>query len=587
MNTGIGALSFDVTHSRLKSDAHDDSGQSYRATFNRMFTDTQTSIVLAAYRYSTKGYYNLNDALYAVDQEKNSRSNYTLWRRQKNGMTFTVNQNLPDGWGGFYLSGRISDYWNRSGTEKQYQVSYNNSFGRLSRSASAQRVYTPDSSGHRRDDRISLNFSYPLWFGDNRTANLTSNTSFNNSRFASSQIGINGSLDSENNLNYGVSTTTATGGQHDVALNGSYRTPWTTLNGSYSQGEGYRQSGIGASGTMIAHSGGVVLSPESGSTMALIEAKDAAGAMLPGSPGTRVDSNGYAILPYLRPYRINAVEIDPKGSHDDVAFDRTVAQVVPWEGSVVKVAFGTKVQNNLTLQARQANHEPLPFAASIFSPDGKEIGVVGRGSMMFISDANAKRAIVKWSGGQCSVDLGDSKQQRIAYVAEEITNAFYRLNGAGNHLVPGLYASLIANGDAGHGGGQGGGAPDLPVGSVILTRDWTMSAPGGASYRCTSGTNRFAAKIVSPGATDLGNKIYSTNVPGIGMRFSRGGATVNIVYPDVFSSRILHHQLFPRRVALTLEIIKTAATTGSGTGRRVSTPPTTGRAAITRSSKPI
>ncbi|HDR2605279.1 TPA: fimbrial biogenesis outer membrane usher protein [Enterobacter hormaechei subsp. oharae] len=172
------------------------------------------------------------------------------------------------------------------------------------------------------------------------------------------------------------------------------------------QGEGYRQSGIGASGTMIAHSGGVVLSPESGSTMALIEAKDAAGAMLPGSPGTRVDSNGYAILPYLRPYRINAVEIDPKGSHDDVAFDRTVAQVVPWEGSVVKVAFGTKVQNNLTLQARQANHEPLPFAASIFSPDGKEIGVVGQGSMMFISDANAKRAIVKWSGGQCSVDLG-------------------------------------------------------------------------------------------------------------------------------------------------------------------------------------
>ncbi len=121
---------FDVTHSRLKSDAHDDSGQSYRATFNRMFTDTQTSIVLAAYRYSTKGYYNLNDALYAVDQEKIVAA--TTPCGGKNGMTFTVNQNLPDGWGGFYLSGRISDYWNRSGTEKQYQVSYNNSFGRLS-----------------------------------------------------------------------------------------------------------------------------------------------------------------------------------------------------------------------------------------------------------------------------------------------------------------------------------------------------------------------------------------------------------------------------------------------------------------------
>lgn len=80
MNTGIGALSFDVTHSRLKSDTRDDSGQSYRATFNHMFTDIQTSIVLAAHRYSMKGYYNLSGALYAVDQEKDSRSNYTLWR---------------------------------------------------------------------------------------------------------------------------------------------------------------------------------------------------------------------------------------------------------------------------------------------------------------------------------------------------------------------------------------------------------------------------------------------------------------------------------------------------------------------------
>ncbi|MCV5682178.1 fimbrial biogenesis outer membrane usher protein, partial [Escherichia coli] len=87
--------------------------------------------------------------------------------------------------------------------------------------------------------------------------------------------------------------------------------------------------------------------------------------------------------------QINAPENDPKSTHDYVAFDPTVAQVVPLEGSVVKVAFGTKVQNNLTLQARQANHEPLPFAARIFSPDGKEIGVVGQGGLWFVSEANA------------------------------------------------------------------------------------------------------------------------------------------------------------------------------------------------------
>ena len=44
--------------------------------------------------------------------------------------------------------------------------------------------------------------------------------------------------------------------------------------------------------------------------------------------------------------------------------------------------------------------------------------------------------------------------------------------------------------------------PDLPVGSVILTRDWTMSAPGGGSYRRTSGPHRLSAENVSPGGTD-------------------------------------------------------------------------------------
>ncbi|WP_380080400.1 hypothetical protein, partial [Klebsiella variicola] len=33
-------------------------------------------------------------------------------------------------------------------------------------------------------------------------------------------------------------------------------------------------------------------------------------------------------------------------------------------------------------------------------------GIRDRGGMMFISEANAKRAIVKWGGGQCSGGLG-------------------------------------------------------------------------------------------------------------------------------------------------------------------------------------
>ena len=57
--------------------------------------------------------------------------------------------------------------------------------------------------------------------------------------------------------------------------------------------------------------------------------------------------------------------------------------------------------------------------------------------------------------------------------------------------------------------------PDLPVGAVIATQNWTMPAGSGINYRCT-GTTVFKASIVASGVTDLGNKVYSTNVPGIG-----------------------------------------------------------------------
>lgn len=78
-------------------------------------------------------------------------------------------------------------------------------------------------------------------------------------------------------------------------------------------------------------------------------------------------------------------------------------------------------------------------------------------------------------------------------------------------------------------------SPDLPVGAVIVKQDWTMPGGNGVSYYCTN-NNTFRADIVAAGVHDLGNKVYSTNVPGIGMRFSRGGSTVNIIYPGSYTS---------------------------------------------------
>ncbi|EPO5264221.1 fimbria/pilus outer membrane usher protein [Providencia rettgeri] len=409
INTGIGAVAIDVTQSRIVFNHRTDYGQSYRFTFNKLFTETDTNLVLAAYRYSTKDYYNINNALYAIDNDK--RGVVDTLGREKNGFSYTINQNLPEGYGGIYFMGRISSYWDKSGTEKQYQLSYNNSINRLSYGLSFMRVYTQNSHD-KKDDRLGVNLSIPLYWGENQVSTLTSNTTFNNEKFGSSQIGTSGTFDRDNNWTYGINTSVANGGAKNIGLNTSYRTSSVNTNANYSQGEGYRQYGVGANGSLVLHSGGITLTPNNATTIALIEAKDAEGASVVGAMGTTIDSHGYAIAPYVRAYRTNKIEIDPKGSSEDIIFENMSSQIVPYEGSVVKVKFGTKIEKNVVYNVKRSNNKPLPFGANVTDQKGEAIGIVGQGGMVFISSEIATNAIITWDKGQCifSLAAGNSKE---------------------------------------------------------------------------------------------------------------------------------------------------------------------------------
>ncbi len=87
---------------------------------------------------------------------------------------------------------------------------------------------------------------------------------------------------------------------------------------------------------------------------------------------------------------------------------------------------------------------------------------------------------------------------------------------------------------------------DLPVGSVILTRNWTMSAPGGQAIAVLPAPTALRRRSCRRGPRTL--EIKSTPPTcRIGMRFSRGGATVNIVYPDVFSSGYMTPPTIPSK----------------------------------------
>jgi len=162
------------------------------------------------------------------------------------------------------------------------------------------------------------------------------------------QASLSGSAGADNQFSYGVNAGHDSGNSYGGA-NGQYRSPYTTLTVGVSSGNGYSQASAGLSGAIVAHPGGITLANALGDTVGIVEAKDATGARIENWPGVRVDGRGYAVIPYLTPYRINNIGLDPKGIPLDVEMDTTGQQVAPYAGSVVMMKFGT-------ISGRAASH---------------------------------------------------------------------------------------------------------------------------------------------------------------------------------------------------------------------------------------
>lgn len=129
-NLPIGAVSIDLTHADTRLKNRRESGQSFRIAYSKFLDVTATNFTLAAYRYSTRGYYSFTDAIYSNDGYRQLERQFDRWRdeegvseldmntwdalrsaRPKNTFTLNLNQRLNEGWGTLFFSGSQRDYW--------------------------------------------------------------------------------------------------------------------------------------------------------------------------------------------------------------------------------------------------------------------------------------------------------------------------------------------------------------------------------------------------------------------------------------------------------------------------------------------
>ncbi|WP_337264987.1 MULTISPECIES: fimbria/pilus outer membrane usher protein [unclassified Serratia (in: enterobacteria)] len=411
----VGAMAFDVTQARAHLGNNTDaqgrhlsnnslSGQSYQLSYSKMISETNSNLSLAAYRFSTDGYMDFMTAMQTRDTVARGYSPDSIWRA-KNRFTVTAGQGLAEGWGQLYVSGSIQNYWNKEGTEKQYQVGYNNHYKNLSYGISANRSYS--SLGTTQTNYL-LSFSLPLGRNDQiHTPQLRMDLSHDSSGRNGQQATLSGTAGADNQFNYGVTAMNANQGVGSSgSLSANYRSPFTAMSGTYSTGKGYQSVSAGLYGTVIGHSGGVTLTPYTSDTFALVEAKGAKGASVSSYPGVRIDSFGYAVVPYLNAYQMNEVSIDPNGMPADVELDNTSQKVAPYSGAVVKVKYDSKRGTPILIMATYQG-EPVPFGANVVDEKGNSVGSVGQGGQMYARVAEEKGLLrIIWgedNGMQCSL----------------------------------------------------------------------------------------------------------------------------------------------------------------------------------------
>lgn len=395
VSTPVGAFAFDVTHSQatLKDDAGKESGQSFKLSYSKFIAESSTNFSLAFFRFSTDGYFDFLQAARARHYYQDGSENSALWR-QKSRTNVTASQVLPEGYGSFYISGYTQNYWNNDRTDLQYQFGYNNNFKSASYSVSAGRVR--DQTGSM-ETNILLSVSMPLGSAETSHMPTVYANYSRNAGITGQQIGINGTAGQDNQFNYGASASHYEHGGSTGSVNGQYRTNYSTLSSAYTQGSNYHSASVGVSGTMLGYAGGIVTSPYIGDNFAIIEADGAEGARVGNYSVTRVNSWGRAAVPYLNPYELNTVSIDPLDASDNLEFKTTTQRVAPRSGAISLISFKTHKGLLYTSKVTNKDGKTIPFGAMVYDSNGNTIGSVGQSGLLYAMVQKEEGKIhIKW-----------------------------------------------------------------------------------------------------------------------------------------------------------------------------------------------
>lgn len=417
-----GAISMDVTHARSKlADDSEHQGQSLRFLYAKSLSDYGTNFQLLGYRYSTRGFYTLDEVAYKnmegyeyEDQDGNQHKepvvqSYHNLRYSKRGrFQVNISQALGD-YGSLYVSGSQQTYWGTDGNNTWYQAGYASGWRGISYSVSAS---WSKSVGIDDTDRIvafnlSVPFSTLLGHGYSRDSAIdrayaTFAASRNSAGDNTFQTGVGGTLLEGRNLNYSVTQGRSSTSGYSGSANANWQATYGTLGVGYNYDRDQHDLNWQMSGGIVGHADGVTFSQPLGDTNVLIKAPGASGVNVENQTGVKTDWRGYAVMPYATVYRYNRIALDTNSMDNHTDIENNVSSVVPTQGALVRAAFSTRIGVRAIITVKRGAR-PVPFGSVVREETSGATSMVGDEGQIYLSGLPLKgKLLIQWGNGKGS-----------------------------------------------------------------------------------------------------------------------------------------------------------------------------------------
>jgi len=333
-SNALGAFDLNLSHSRanLPNDK-ERSGALAGLSYSRRFAKTNTRLAIAGYRYSTAGYRELPQvqAERAAAHGSKPRQTQDL-QQQRSRLEINLNQSLDD-YGEVFIAAVRKDWRGSVADDHQWQLGYSKTWGNgISLGLSLLRQYsgTVNDTSRREETVTSLSVSIPLGSTQKTRAHSGYQRSTRNGAQYDAQL--SGPFGQYSRYSLGASHSEQ---QPQAVLNAKLQQNFPGVNWQLagSRRQDYWQLSSDVQGAVALHSGGLTFGSPVSDTFALVKAKGAKGAQIDGYPQSRIDGNGYALVPHLSPYRYNRIVLKSK----DNSFQEQ--QIAPYAGAAVKLHF--------------------------------------------------------------------------------------------------------------------------------------------------------------------------------------------------------------------------------------------------------